>query len=517
MSGTSSRTENAVKNILWGYMSNFVTLVVHFVSRTVFIYTIGVSYLGINGLFSSVLGMLSLTELGIGTAINYSLYKPVAEGDREKVKSLMRLYKNAYRVIALIVTVIGVLLLPFLPYLVNGAEHIQNVAVYYLIFLFNTVSTYFVSYKYGLVNAEQKGYIVNNFNSVFSVIITLGQIVSLVLFGDYMVYLLVQAVLQLLQKVFIGLYLNKRYPYLCEKETVPLPKEEVKALKKNIFALMIHKIGEISIYQTDNIIISAFISVIVVGKISNYNLIITSVTTLITVVFNSMISSIGNLIALESRDRQKEIFDVYNFVGFWLYGFSAICYWVLFQPFVQLWIGVENQIDGVSLALIIASQYLVGQRLTVNNMKTAGGIFEQDKFVSLLQGGINLVVSLVMVYLCGLPGVYIGTVVSGLFANIARPIVVYKHMFGESAKQYFVKFSVYLGVTVVLGALEQLILSPIISEVTWVRFILLAVTCAILTNAMFFLLFFRSKEWRVISARVANMLNSVKGRVKSKK
>lgn len=516
MSGAASRTENAVKNILWGYISNFVTMLVHFVSRTVFVYTIGVSYLGINGLFSSVLGMLSLTELGIGTAINYSLYKPVAEGDREKVKSLMRLYKNAYRVIALIITLIGLVLLPFLPYLVKDAENIPNVTVYYLIFLFNTVSTYFVSYKYGLVNAEQKGYIVNNFNSAFSVIITLGQIAVLALFGDYMVYLVVQAILQLVQKISIGIYLNRRYPYLGEKEAAPLPAEEVKTLKKNIFALMIHKIGEISVYQTDNIIISAFISVIVVGKISNYNLVITSVTTLIGVVFNSMISSIGNLIALESKERQKEIFDVYNFVGFWLYGFSAVCYWVLFQPFIQLWVGAENQIDGVSLALIVISQYLVGQRLTVNNMKTAGGVFEQDKYVSLMQGAINLAVSLVMVCLCGLPGVYIGTVVSGLYANIVRPIVVYRYMFGGGARQYFVKFVTYLGVTVGTGALVQLILSPVISEVSWVRFVLLAVCCVILTNAIFFIIFFRSKEWKAISLRVVNMFSTVKGRLKNK-
>lgn len=507
----NSRTENTAKTIVWGYVGNIVSMLVHFVSRTIFIYTIGVSYLGINGLFTSVLGMLSLTELGIGTAINFNLYKPVANNDRVKIKALMTLYKKAYYVIAVIVAVIGLALLPFLPHIINGAEDIPNISVYYLIFLFNTVSSYFISYKYGLVNAEQKGYIINGISSVFTVITTVAQCVALVLFKNFLVYLLVQAAFQLIQKIAIGIYLRKRYRYLDDVDDKPLRSDEKNEIVKNVKALLLHKLGEISIYQTDNIIISAFVSVIAVGKISNYNLIITSISSFIMIIFNGVTASIGNLIASESKARQKEIFDIYNFLGFWLYGFSTICYYVLFTPFITLWIGDANRIDELSLILIILAQYLTGQRLTVNNMKTAGGIFEQDKYVSLLQGAINLVVSLVCVYFMGLPGVYVGTVLSGLYANIARPIIVYKNLFGEGAKEYFLKSALYLGVTVGLGVLLKLVLTPIVSQLNWLTFALLAVVTVVAVNAGFLLLFFRTAECHGILLRVKNLLKRKRG------
>lgn len=506
MSNQTSRTENTVRNIAWGYIGNILSLIIQFVSRTVFIYTIGVSYLGINGLFSSILGMLSLSELGIGTAINYNLYKPVAEGNIEKIKSLMALYKKAYRIIAIIISAIGLALLPFLPYLIKGADEISNISFYYLVFLFNTVSSYFVSYKYGLVNAEQKGYIINSFNSVFTIIITTCQIVVLVLFRSYVFFLVSQSALQLIQKIAIGIYLNKKYPYLCDKDISPLDVEEKKEIKKNVTALIVHKIGEISIYQTDNIIISAFISVTLVGMVSNYNLVISSVTIFITIIFNSVTSSIGNLIAKESKERQKEIFDIYNFLGFWLYGFVCACYFILFQPFIHLWIGGDKAIDMISLSLIILNQYLTGQRLTINNMKTAAGIFEQDKYISLIQGMINLVVSLIMVNCCGLPGVYIGTVVSGLFANITRPVIVYKEIFGSGAKEYFKKSVKYLGTVVFTIVVLRVIAFLVFKQISWVAFIVMMALCAIIPNLLFFVIYHRTKEFDGIKRRLAGLL-----------
>ena len=273
-----------------------------------------------------------------------------------------------------------------------------------------------------------------------------------------------------------------------------------------MFSLIIHKIGEVSIHQTDNIIISAFISTVLVGKISNYNLVITSVTTFINIIFNSVTASIGNLIATESKKRQKEIFDIYNFIGFWLYGFASICYWVLFTPFITLWIGSENLIDTASLLLIVICQYLVGQRLTVNNMKTAGGIFKQDRYVSLVQGIINLVVSLALAKFMGLPGVYIGTLVSGLYANIVRPIVMYKNMFGTSAREYFIKSVIYLCVALGTGALTSFIFTPLLKLGSWFVFFGSAILCAIFINVVFFIAFFKTPEFAGVKRRILSMI-----------
>lgn len=500
-----SRTEYVTKNIFWGYIGNIASMILSFVSRTAFIYIIGITYLGVNGLFTNVLGVLSFSELGIGTAMNFSLYKPVAEQDTEKIKSLMCLYKNAYRVIAGIITGLGLALLPFLPYIIKGGEGIEHIPLYYLIFLFNTVSSYFVTYKYGLIYAEQKGYLLTNIDSVCRFFIVLLQIIALFLFRNFLVYLLAQAIAQLIQKIFTAVYINKMYPYLSDKNVQKLDKEEKQSIKTNVKALIVHKLGEISVYQTDNIIISAFISVTLVGLVSNYTMLLTTVSGFLTIVFNSFTAGFGNLIATESKETQKKLFNVYHFLGFWLYGFTTICFIVLIQPFITLWLGSDKLIDTLSMMLIMVNQYFVGQRTTLNNFKTAGGVFNPDKFISILQSVINLGVSITLVYFIGLPGVYIGTVVQGLTSNIWRPVIVYRTMFQESAAGYFKDFTKYLLTTAGAAAIMLLISSAVLGTLTLLRFALMALLTAVIPNALFFVLFRKNESFLFLSAKIKSL------------
>lgn len=502
-----SRTFNTARNVAWGYVGNILSMLINFITRTVFIYTIGTVYLGINGLFTNVLGVLSFTELGIGTAMNFSLYKPVADGNLEKIKSLMRVYKEAYRVIALIVTLLGLLLLPFLPYIIKGTEGIDNLSLYYLIFLFNTVTSYFVTYKYGLVNAEQKGYILTNIDFVGRLGIGIAQIAALLVYKNFLFYLLAQLIISLLQKVFTSFYINKQYPYLLEKTVQPLDEDEKKRLKTNIKALIIHKLGEISVYQTDNIIISVFLNVGIVGFVSNYNLVLTAATAFLSIAFNSVTASLGNLIATESRERQLEILQVYQFVGFWLYGFATIGFFVLFQPFITLWIGEKNLIDSFSLALILIDNYLKGERIVVNNFKMAGGIFDQDKFIALIQAIVNLIVSVIAVKFIGLPGVYIGTLVQGFISSIWKPIIVYQSLFHQKATSFFknsLKYGTYTGaLIVVLSALKPLI-SP---ENSIGSFLIMFFIVTVVSNVVFLLAFWRSPQFQFLWAKIRIVLS----------
>ena len=184
--------------------------------------------LGINGLYTGVLSMLSMAELGIGTALNYSLYGPVARKDYDKIKSYMLLYKKSYRIIGAVVAVIGLALVPFLKYFIKspGNYGMQELTVYYLIFLFNTVSTYFVSYKYSLVNAEQKNYIQTNVLTITKLVTVILQMVVLLLTANFLFYLLTAAMVELIQKIYVSRYLDKLYPYLKDKDVKPLEKEE---------------------------------------------------------------------------------------------------------------------------------------------------------------------------------------------------------------------------------------------------------------------------------------------------
>jgi O-antigen/teichoic acid export membrane protein len=490
-----SRVENATRNIFFGYLGTIVTTLLAFIARTVFIHTLGVTFLGVNGLYVNILSVLSLAELGIGTAMNYSLYKPVAERDYEKIKSLMQLYKRTYRVIALIVAIMGLILVPFLKYVIKDTGSIGNnhLIAYYLIFLFNTVSTYFIAYKYSLVNAEQKGYIQTNIHAITTLITVIAQIIVLLVYKNFLFYLLTTSVIGLIQKIYVNIYLNKVYPYLLDKDTKLLSKDEIAPIKKNIIALIYHKIGEISVHQTDNIIISSFINVTTVGLISNYNLIIASISGFINIIFNSVLAGFGNLIVTESKEKQYEVFKVYRFLGFWIYGFASIAFLILITPFIELWIGTEMVIRNTVIYLIITNYYFLGHRVVINNFKTAAGVFDADKYIAITQAVVNLIVSIIMVRLVGLAGVYIGTIASGLVSTFTRPFIVYKKIFNRSVLDYYKDSFIYvlvLGFT--LMSLE-LIKDIILIDNTVSRFIMMAIIVAVIPNIIFYI-FFRNRE-----------------------
>ena len=501
-----SRLSMTVRNAFWSYFSMIASLAIQFVSRTVFIHYLGKDYLGINGLFSSILGVLSFAELGIGTAMNFSLYRPVAEGDTEKIKSYMYCYKWAYRAIAGIIAVLGLSLVPFLNVLVRDPGNVGNIKVYYLIFLFNTVTSYFVSYKYSLVNAEQRNYIYTNINLLISLTTTMIQILSLLIWHNYLIYLLVAAAFGVGQKVFISIYLDRLHPYLKEKNVQKLTKEESSQLVTKVKALFMHKLGDVCVHQTDNIIISAFLNVGTVGLMSNYNLIINTISSCISVLFHSVTGSLGNLVATESDKKQYEIFRVYRFIGFWFYGFTAIALMTLLTPFIRLWIGDKMIISDFVIFLVLIDYYMIGHRVCLNNFKTVGGIFEQDKYVAIVQAVVNLVSSILFVKWIGLPGVFLGTILQGTIASVVKPIVVYKSMFHVSSKYYFydsIKFAMAVFVALVLcwG-----IRFWILSEVTVLRFAVAMILVGIVPNAIFLILFCRRTEFGYVLNMVKRII-----------
>ena len=491
-----SRTKSVAYNAFWGCFSTAFNMILSFISRTVFIYTIGVEYLGINALYANILGVLCFSELGIGTAIIYSLYKPIASGSDEKIQALMGLYKTMYYYIAFIILILGILLIPVLPHIVTTQIEVSDIIIFYSIFLFNTVSSYLFSYKYGFVYASQKNYIISIWNSLFNILVISAQIFALLLFREYVLYLITQAVFQLIQKIGLNFYLNSKFPILCKKADLPLPLEEYNKIKNNVKSLIIHKIGEVSIYQTDNIIISYFINVAAVGILSNYNLVISTISGFIIIVFNSVTSSLGNLIATENKEKQYEIFEVYTFLAFWIYGCISVCLITYFQPFITLWIGSKNCLDFVSVTLILCNTYMVGQRLAVVNMKTAGGIFSADKYVSLVQGGLNLLISLILVQFYGLLGIFAGTVISGLFSSICMPWICIRRMFPGKVWQYFKKYLYFLSV-VSCTAIVSLYSVRNLNSITesWYSLTLFAVFTFLFCNLSFSVCCFRFQEF----------------------
>ena len=502
------RVQSAAKNIAFGYIGNLTTQLLGFILRTVFISYLGDTLNGINDLYTGILSVLSLAELGVGTALNYSLYGPVARKDYEKIKSYMQLYKKAYRVIGLVIAVIGLAISPFLPYLVKQPQgvSVRDLTLYYFIFLFNTVSTYFVAYKYSLAYAEQKNYIQTNTITITKMITVTLQIAVIVTTRNFYLYLLTAAAVELIQKIFISWYLNRLYPYLKDKNVKKLSKEETGEVVTKTKALVFHKVGDVARLQTDSMIISAFINVTLVGFVGNYNMILNSVANFVNIIFNSVLSSFGNLIATESKEKQYDVFKVYRFFACWIYGFSAVGFFLLLTPFIVIWQGNEKVLAASVVACILIDYYFKGDRIVLSNFKTAAGVFEQDKYLALIQGVVNLILSIVLVQKIGLVGIYIGTIISGLIANITKPFIIYRVCFEKSVKTYFLDSVKYLavlgGILVLLTQIKQFVMP----QVTILSFAVMFVVICVVFNGIFLLLFGRTQEfgylWGIIKKKL---------------
>lgn len=494
------RIENAERNIFFGTLGNLFSVLLGLISRTVFIKTIGITYLGVSGLYANILSVLSLAELGISTAMNYSLYKPIATKDKEKIKTIMQLYKKLYNCIAIIIGVLGVSLIPVLKYLIKdpGDISFQEITLYYCIFLFNTVTTYLVSYKYSLTYAEQKDYIQSNIQVIVSFITLLIQIFVLVLYKNFLIYLLIGSIIGIIEKICVSLYFRRLYPYLSEKSNSKLTMVEKKELKKNAIALIYHKIGDISINQTDNILISFFISISTVGILSNYNIIITSIIGFINTMFYSVISGFANLIITESKERQYLLFKVYRFMGFWIYGMAILFLSILLTPFVTLWLGSEVTVSRTIVLLIMIDYYLKGHILVINNFKVAAGIFDADKYIAIIQGVVNLIASIILLKLIGLPGIFLGKIIIGLMAEIIKPFIIYKAVFHKKPYDYYKDSLLYMAI--ITGAYLGLrfIKHYLLKEVTILRFGIMFFVILIFTSVIFYITLRKRVEYEYV-------------------
>ena len=508
-----TRTDAVIKNSFWGVVNKLLNIVLSFVSRTVFIYFLGVKHLGISGLYSEILAMLSLTELGFGTALLVIMYKPVAENDREKILQILDFYKRTYRVIAIIIASIGLALLPVLPYIVKGADEVSlfNLRIYFLIYLANTVIGYFVSYKFCYVNALQKNYMAANFNMVTTVVTVIAQCIVIWLSKSFLLYLITQTVLLAGSKFVKAAYFDKKFPILKERPRSCLTKEERAPIFKEVKDRTIHKFSTIAIHSTDNIIISTLtgLGVTAIGLVSNYTMLINSVVGFAVILFSAVTTSFGNLVATSNNEHYRKTFLELNFVNFWMYGFCSIAFLILIPPFITLWLGDAFLIDNASFFLIVLNVYLLGQFMIYNNVREAKGNFSKDKWISLSEALINLVVSIICAHYLGLVGVYIGTIASKVFYTIARPIATYRFMTDHSPWDYFSRFIKYFGATVFAGAITYFVCQRILTTVTVWTFIAAAVIVTVVPNVVFLALFFRDGEFKSVVKRVVNIIESI--------
>lgn len=509
------RTKNSIKNIIMNFLYNFLNYGLRFASRIVFVKTLAKVYLGVNGLLSNVLGILALTELGIGTAIGYSLYEPLAKNNTKKVRSLMQFYKKAYRIIALVVLVLGLILLPVLPYLIKNGDGIENLNIIYIIFLLNMAVGYLFSYKRTLVSSDQKNYLIVPFTMSFNIITSVLQIVVLLLFKNYIVYLLMQSVCIVLENIIVNRYIDKKYPYLTSNEEIlPIDKTELAIIKTKIKALLLHKVGSYTLSSTDNLIISKLIGIVTVGIYSNYSLIINMISSFIYLLVSNVIASLGNLIASENPKKCFKVFNEMNFICFVLYGISFVCFINLFNPFIELVFGSNYLLTMPVVYIIVINFYLTGLNNVVISIQTASGLYEKDKYVPLIQSAVNLVISIYLGKKIGLAGVFIGTIISTFIPLIVKPVIVYKNVFKENVTLYFKDFTKQAIVVIVSVFISTFIAKYVQISNFYINFVVLLLISLVVPCVIIFIVFHKNEAYKNVISRIKHIFNNITKKIR---
>lgn len=525
MAKNNSRTTNTIFNFFTSLGGQFLSILMHFIVRTVFIATLGKQYLGINGLFTNILSVLSLAEFGVGNAILFKLYDPIARDDHARIVVLMKFYKQAYRVIGFAVAVIGLALIPFLPYLIDDYDTLQNLeinaALVFGLFLFKTVSSYFFfAYRSVIIQANQKEYYINLISSVFAFLSAIVQIVCLLLFRSFFLYVVILIVQVIGQNIACALLADRMYPYIREKTSERISKEETKAIYKDCGALFLFKLNGVVLKATDNIVISIILGLPAVGEYSNYYIFYSTINTLFAKIYNSVAHSLGNLHTTGDRRHEYKVFEAVMLITALLGGTAFIGIFIVADEFVLAWIGKDWLIDKPFSLLMGLELYTLAFDLALSKYRATMGLFKQAKFRPLAGMIINLVVSVLLVRVWGISGVLVGTIVANWSTMMwFDPIIIHKYGFEGvmPVRRYFFKYLKYFFVVCAVGAADYFICSHVLVGYWWLSVIVHALICLVTVPGVLILLTFRSEEGQYVIHQGKRYLVKIKNRLTRKK
>lgn len=505
-----SRTEYSILNILTGIGGYFLNTIIGFVCRMVFVRCLSADYLGVNGLFTNVLTMLSLAELGVGNAIVFALYKPLAENDEEKIASLMKLYSKAYRMIGTLIAVVGLALMPFIDLIIKEQPSIrESIYLLYAINLFNTASSYFFSYRSSLLIAAQRNYIVGGINYAITILQSVLQMVFLLKYRNYLGYLLIQTAGTLTYNITVSYVATKQFPFICKKDVLPLPKNEQKVLFSNIRDLMIYKVSGLLVNSTDNILITFFNGLATTGIASNYTLLVNVLNSLLSQVFNGLTASIGNHNASEPGKKRYQMFSFLNMMNFWIFGWAALGIFFCSSDLVQLCFG-EEYVLSIEIPFVMALNFFtVGMMNAVWTYKHTLGLFHYGRFIQFFTGILNIVFSVLLGTYWGLFGILFATFVARAFTSLwYDPYAVFKYGFKKSPVAYVKKIVKYLIVLAIAAVLCQMSF-VIVKGPLVVRTLLKILLCSIITNLVFFAAFYRTPDFDMLKAYIIRIWRKV--------
>lgn len=513
--------KNSFRNTMFGFFGLLIYQIFNFATRSVFIRLLGAEYNGVNGLFSNILQLLNLAELGFATSVSYALYKPLKAGDEQTTAALMSFFAKVYRIIALVVTIAGCCCIPFLQYLI--AEDISTLPFslnelrgYFAMYLANTVCSYLLAYKRTIVSADQRNYLVTNVDNLCNILLSVAQIIMLLITKNFYAYLSTMIAKAVINNLVIHIISSKKYPYLRKYRKEKLSKQEKGAVFKNVQAAFLHRIGSVIIFSTTSLVISAFVSLVEAGQYSNYIMIVTGVSSFINILFNSVTASIGNLCVDESEERQYDIFKKVQYLALFFAVFCYICYIVLFNPFIEIWVG-KDMVMSMWVVFAISLNAMVGYlRKAVNTFKDAKGMFRNDWYKPLLEAGAGIGLAIGLSYVWGTFGVILGYTLATIC--IAVPVenyVLFKQGIHKSmAKQVLTLIGTSF-FAFAMGAAAYFIGTFIPSGIGW--FILRFIFVVAFSAGAFTLVTCRTSEFKYYKNLVIRICKAMIAKIKNRK
>lgn len=503
------RTDRSVKNGIVAILSNFVTVIISFLAQAVFVHTLGNEYNGLNGLFLNVISMLGVIELGFGSALIYHLYKPIAEEDIPLIKSLMRFYRNGYRIIAATILLLSLLATPFLHLFVSIDLDV-NIYVVFLLFAIESSASYLLSYKRSILYADQKNYIINIVKIGYVVVLNTFQILVLSFTQNFYLYLIVKIIARILENIAITIIANKKYSYIRDNNIKKLDNIIKKDIFKKIRGLVNHRIGGYIVLGTDNIIISKFLDLGTVGFYTNYTLIINGIMNLVSQIFYSITAGVGNLLVEDNRQKSYKVYKNMSYINFIIACIGSIGFYYVSKPFISVWLGDDYILNDITVFILMIKLYLDIFGYTLGAFKTAGGIFYEDRLIPIFQALVNIVVSVGLVVLIGLPGVILGTIASSLLLYLySYPIFVYRRMFKKRYSQYIVEVVSYFLIFIAIFFLILLLNSTIVLDNIIVDIVLKVLLSIFIPAAIILILFRKTEEHRYTQRLLKNIFGSI--------
>lgn len=484
------------KNSFIILITKLLCYLVDFACRTILIRTVSMEYVGVTGLFTNIISVLSLSELGFSTVLVYAMYAPLAQKDEDKLLALTNFYKKAYRMVALTIGIIGLCLTPFLPYVINDCPDLPGLSLFYVLYLANTVASYCFVYKQSLFLADQKLYIVNSYSNFIRIIRCLVQIIILVTTHNFMLYLLVLLPFTLLTNIILSRRAQKEYSFLNSDRHPSLAPEEKKTIFKNVYAVFNHHVGSTVLNSTDNLLISFFLGLTVVSKNESYNLVLNLLRSFLYTMLGSLNSGIGNYNATKTKEETHTLFETLHFGGFWLFTFCTAGFFLLINPFISLFWGEQFLFSAPVVLLISINFFITGIRQIPLAFKESMGLLYQDRYKPIIESIINLIISILLAKPLGVSGIFIGTFVSMVSTSLwVEPYVLFHYGFQRSTRTFWLKNIRYILVGVISIALSWLCTLPFDLPVI-ALLVVRAIICLIVPNLVFALFSFKTPEFQ---------------------